>query len=136
MDEKDLCHYTKYPRGVEKKLKSKVTEFLKENNEIILILKKFETKKIEFLEINKDEVTRQKTKLLAEFKDIQSKRNNMIETIKKNINFKEKNLDEFTSNIGGITRPDEFEKSNCIILFNETNQQIKNLKKTQQKIML
>ena len=52
----------------------------------------------------------------------------MIETVKKNINFKEKNLDEFTSNIGGITRPDEFEKSNCIILFNETNQQIQKFK--------
>ena len=128
LDEKDLCHYTKYPRGVEKKLKSKVTEFLKENNEIIIILKKFDTKKIEFLEINKDEVTKQKTKLLTEFKDIKSKRNNMIETVKKNINFKEKNLDEFTSNIGGTTRPDEFEKSNCIILFNETNQQIQKFK--------
>ena len=127
-DEKDLCHYTKYPRGVEKKLKSKLTEFLKENNEIIIILKKFDTKKIEFLEINKNEVTKQKTKLLAEFKDIQLKRNNMIEAVKKNINFKEKNLDEFTTNIGGTTKPDEFEKSNCIILFNETNQQIQKFK--------
>ena len=110
MDEKDLCYHIKYPRGVEKKLKSKVTEFLKENNEIIIILKKFDTKKIEFLKINKDEVTKQKTKLLAEFKDIQLKRKNMIEAVKKNINFKEKNLDEFTPNIGGTNRPDEFEK--------------------------
>ena len=113
---------------MKKKLKSKVTEFLKENNEIIIILKKFNTNKIQFLEINKDEITKQKLKLLEEFKNIKSKRHNMIETVKKNINFKEKNLDEFTSNIGGITRPDEFEKSNCIILFNETNQQIQKFK--------
>ena len=52
----------------------------------------------------------------------------MIEAVKKNINFKEKNLDEFTTNIGGTTKPDEFEKSNCIILFNETNQQIQKFK--------
>ena len=52
----------------------------------------------------------------------------MIETVKNNINFKEKNLDEFTTNIAGTSRPDEFEKSNCIILFNETNQQIQKFK--------
>ena len=73
-----------------KKLKSKVTEFLKENNEIIIILKKFDTKKIEFLEINKDEVTKQKTKLLEEFKNIKSKRHNMIETVKRTSILKKK----------------------------------------------
>ena len=126
LDEKEYCYYTKAGGNIEKKLKSKLNDILKENNEIIIILKKYDTQKIEFIEISKQELLEYRSKIFKEFDNIEFKRKNfqekiIIETI-------QKNLDKFSENIADISYSKdyekEFEKSNCIILLNETNQQI------------
>ena len=126
LDEKEYCFYTKWAAGTEKKLKIKLNDILSENNEIIVILKRYDTKKIEFLEISKAEVLDCKTKIFKEFDKIESEKKSFQEDIK--INSIQKNLDNFSENIIDNNYRnefrEEFNKSNCIILFNETNQQI------------
>ena len=125
LDEKEYCYYSKVGGNIEKRLKSKLNNILKENNEIIIILKKYDTQKIEFLEISKQELLEYRSKILKEFDNIELKRKNFQKTIK--INTIQKNLDKFSENITELDYFDyekEFEKSNCIILLNETNQQI------------
>ena len=126
LDEKEYCYYSKVGGNIEKRLKSKLNDILKENNEIIIILKKYDSQKIEFLEISKQELLEYRSKILKEFDDIELKRKNFQKTVK--IESIQKNLDKFSENIADISYSKdyekEFEKSNCIILLNETNQQI------------
>ena len=126
LDEKEYCFYTKWAGGTEKKLKSKLNDILSENDEIIIILKKYDTGKIEFLKISKAEVLDCKTKIFKEFDKIESKKKSFQEDIK--INPIQKNLDDFSENITNIENQyeykEEFKQSNCFILLNETNQQI------------
>ena len=126
LDEKEYCYYSKVGGNIENRLKSKLNNILKENNEIIIILKKYDSQKIEFLEISKQELLEYRSKILKEFDDIELKRKNFQKTVK--IASIQKNLDKFSENITDIDYFEdyekEFEKSNCIILLNETNQQI------------
>ena len=126
LDEKEYCYYSKVGGNIENRLKSKLNNILKENNEIIIILKKYDSQKIEFLEISKQELLEYRSKILKEFDDIELKRKNFQKTVK--IESIQKNLDKFSENITDIDYFEdyekEFEKSNCIILLNETNQQI------------
>jgi len=126
LDEKEYCIYTKWAGGTENKFKIKLNNILNENNEIIIILKKYDTGKIEFLEISKTEVLDCKTKILKEFDKIESKKKSFQEDIK--INTIQKNLDKLSEDITNIDKVldynKEFEQSNCIILLNESNQQI------------
>ena len=126
LDEKEYCYYSKVGGNIENRLKSKLNNILKENNEIIIILKKYDSQKIEFLEISKQELLEYRSKILKEFDDIELKRKNFQKTVK--IESIQKNLDKFSENITDFDYFEdyekEFEKSNCIILLNETNQQI------------
>ena len=126
LDEKEYCYYSKVGGNIENRLKSKLNDILKENNEIIIILKKYDSQKIEFLEISKQDLLEYRSKILKEFDDIELKRKNFQKTVK--IESIQKNLDKFSENITDIDYFEdyekEFEKSNCIILLNETNQQI------------
>ena len=126
LDEKEYCYYSKVGGNIENRLKSKLNDILKENNEIIIILKKYDSQKIEFLEISKQELLEYRSKILKEFDDIELKRKNFQKTVK--IESIQKNLDKFSENITDFDYFEdyekEFEKSNCIILLNETNQQI------------
>ena len=126
LDEKEYCYYSKVGGNIEYRLKSKLNDILKENNEIIIILKKYDSQKIEFLEISKQELLEYRSKILKEFDNIELKRKNFQKTVK--IGSIQKNLDKFSENITDFDYFEdyekEFEKSNCIILLNETNQQI------------
>ena len=126
LDEKEYCFYTKWAGGTEKKLKTKLNDILSENDEIILILKRYDTQKIEFLEISKAELIDCKTKIFKEFDKIESKKKSFQEGIK--INSIQKDLDKFSENITNSDHlygyREEFKQSNCFILLNETNQQI------------
>ena len=126
LDEKKYCIYAETTHEIEKKLKKKLNDILSENDEIIIILKKYDTGKIEFLEISKAEVLDCKIKIFKEFDKIESKKKSFQEHIK--INTIQKDLDKFSENITSMDKildyNKEFEQSNCIILLNETNQQI------------
>ena len=126
LDEKEYCIYAESAHETQKKLKKQLNDILSENDEIIIILKKYDTGKIEFLEISKAEVLDCKTKIFKEFDKIKSKKKNFQKDIK--INTIQKNLDKFSENINASEKVSdynkEFEQSNCIILLNETNQQI------------
>ena len=126
LDEKEYCIYTESAHETQKKLKKQLNDILSENDEIIIILKKYDNGKIEFLEISKAEVLDCKTKIFKEFDEIESKKKSLQKDIQ--INTIQKNLDKFSENINDSDKVSdynkEFQQSNCIILLNETNQQI------------
>ena len=126
LDEKEYFIYTESAHETGKKLKKQLNDILSESDEIIIILKKYDTGKIEFLEISKAEVLDCKTKILKEFDKIELKQKSFQEDIK--INTIQKNLDKFSENINEsgkvLEKNKEFEHSNCIILLNESHQQI------------
>jgi len=126
LDEKEYCIYTESAHETQKKLKKQLNDILSQNDEIIIILKKYDNGKIEFLEISKAEVLDCKTKIFKEFDEIESKKKSLQKDIQ--INTIQKNLDKFSENINDSDKVldynKQFEQSNCIILLNETNQQI------------
>ena len=132
LDEKEYCIFTKSAHETQKKLKKQLNDILSQNDEIIIILKKYDNGKIEFLEISKAEVLDCKTKIFKEFDKIESKKKSFQKDIK--INTIQKNLDKFSENINDgdkvLDYNKEFEQSNCIILLNETNQQIQKFRET------
>jgi len=119
--EKEL--YSREFRGFAKRIKSKIAKILNENDEIFLIIKKFNKKKIEFIEVKKVDINKQKQKILQSFETIQSNRQKMIDKIGNNLLFEEKNLNDLTKNMSSRTAY-EFENNNCFIFLNETNQRL------------
>ena len=108
LDEKEYCYYSKVGGNIEYRLKSKLNDILKENNEIIIILKKYDSQKIEFLEISKQELLEYRSKILKEFDDIELKRKNFQKTVK--IESIQKNLDKFSENITDFDYFEDYEK--------------------------
>ena len=70
-------------QALKNKTKKKLNNILNENNEIIIILKKYDTGKIEFLEISKTEVLDCKTKIFKEFDKIESEKEKVFKKILK-----------------------------------------------------
>ena len=129
--------YKSVPAGVQKRFKEKLVKLIDENNEIILIVKKSNSKDIEFIEIKKDQISKDQQQVHQSFKEIQSQRQEMINNLTNNITFEEKNLDDVTNemSIGTVM---EYEKDNCYIFFNETNQQIQKFREnpTEDHVMI
>ena len=63
-------------------------------------MKKYDTQKIEFIEISKQELLEYRSKIFKEFDDIELKRKNFQKTVK--IESIQKNLDKFSENIAEI----------------------------------
>ena len=115
--------YKSTPGGAHKKFKEKLIKLINENEEVILIVKKSISKDIEFIEIKKDQISKDQQQIHQSFEEIQSNRQQMIKDLNDNVTFEEKNLEDVTKDMSMGTVM-EYEKDNCYIFFNETNQQI------------
>ena len=129
--------YKSSPYGVHKRFKEKLSKTIDQNDEIVLVVKTNKSKKIEFIEVKKEEILKDKQIILKSFEDIQSSRQNMIKELRENVNFEEKNLDDVTKEMTFGTVM-EYEKDNCYIFFNETNQQIQKFREnpTEDHVMI
>ena len=135
--ELELSYKSVRAGNVQRIFKEKLVKLIDENNEIILIVKKSNSKEIEFIEIKKDQISKDQQQVHQSFKEIQSQRQEMINNLTDNITFEEKNLDDVTNemSIGTVM---EYEKDNCYIFFNETNQQIQKFREnpTEDHVMI
>ena len=134
----DKCSYTtKVPYAVHKRFKDKVAKLISTNEELSIIVKRFKDNKIEFINFSSKEITDHKSKILTEFKELQDNRKNMINNIRENVSIEEKNLDNLTKEMNWAT-VQEYEKDNCYVFFNETNQQIQKFREnpTEDHVMI
>ena len=113
----------KFKPNLQNQFKQHVAKLIDENDEIYLIVKKHKSQKIEFIEIKKDQILKDQKQVNDQFNLIQTNRQTMINHLKDNVSFEEKDLNEQTKDMG-IGTVSEYEDSNCYIFFNETNQQI------------
>jgi len=129
--------YKSAPFGAQKKFKEKLIKLIDENEEIILIVKKSNSKEIEFIEIKKDQISKDQLQIHKSFEKIQSNRQQMIKDLNDNVTFEEKNLEDVTKDMSMATVM-EHEKDNCYIFFNETNQQIQKFREnpTEDHVMI
>ena len=129
--------YKSTPGGAHKKFKEKIRKLIDENEEIILIVKKSSSKDIEFIEIKKNQISKDQHKIHQSFEEIQSNRQQMIKDLHNNVTFEEKNLEDVTKDMSMGTVM-EHEKDNCYIFFNETNQQIQKFREnpTEDHVMI
>ena len=134
----DKCSYTtKVPYAVHKRFKDKVAKLISTNEELSIIVKRFKDNKIEFINFSSKEITDHKSKILTEFKELQDNRKNMINNIRENVSIEEKDLDNLTKEMNWAT-VQEYEKDNCYVFFNETNQQIQKFREnpTEDHVMI
>ena len=137
-DQSELELTYKYaPFGVQKKFKEKLSKLIDENEDIILIVKKPNSKEIEFITIKKDQISKDQQQIHKSFDEIQSNRQQMIKDLNDNITFEEKNLEDVTKDMSMGTVM-EHQKDNCYIFFNETNQQIQKFREnpTEDHVMI
>ena len=129
--------YKSTPGGAHKKFKEKIRKLIDENEEIILIVEKSSSKDIEFIEIKKNQISKDQHKIHQSFEEIQSNRQQMIKDLHDNVTFEEKNLEDVTKDMSMGTVM-EHEKDNCYIFFNETNQQIQKFREnpTEDHVMI
>jgi len=106
-----------------KKFKDHVEKLIKDNNDLIVIIKRYENKKIDFIELGLKDIEKHKNQILSEFKKLTENRQKMISNIYENYTFEQKNLENLTKEMDGTT-VQEYKKSNCYIFINETAQQI------------
>ena len=120
-----------------KKFKGKLAKLINENEEIILIVKKSNSKDIEFIEIKKNQISKDQQQIHQSFEEIQSNRQQMIKDLHNNVTFEEKNLENVTKHMS-IGTVMEYKKDNCYIFFNETNQQIQKFREnpTEDHVMI
>ena len=127
----------KFKPNLQNQFKQHVAKLIDDNNEIYLIVKKHKTQKIEFIEIKKDQILKDQKLVNDEFNLIQASRQTMINNLKDNVSFEEKDLNEQTKDMG-LGTVSEYENDNCYIFFNETNQQIQKFREnpTEDHVMI
>ena len=121
--ENEYSFFSNTAELVSKKFKDHVEKLIKDNNDLIVIIKRYENKKIDFIELGLKDIEKHKNQILSEFKKLKEDRQKMISNIYENYTFEQKNLENLTKEMDGTT-VQEYKKSNCYIFINETAQQI------------
>ena len=108
---------------VVKKFKEYAEKLIKDKNDLIIILKRFNNNKIDFIKLSSKEVDKHKNLILNEFEKLKENRQKMISNIYENYSVEEKNLEQSVKNMN-TTTVQQYENSNCYIFINETSKKI------------
>ena len=108
---------------VVKKFKEYTEKLVKDKNDLIIILKRYNNNKIDFVKLNSKEVDKHKNLILNEFEKLKENRQKMISNIYENYSVEEKNLEQSVKNMN-TTTVQQYENSNCYIFINETSKKI------------
>ena len=108
---------------VVKKFKEYTEKLVKDKNDLIIILKRYNNNKIDFVKLNSKEVDKHKNLILNEFEKLKENRQKMISNIYENYSVEEKNLEQSVKNMN-TTTVQQYENSNCYIFINDTSKKI------------
>ena len=108
---------------VVKKFKEYTEKLVKDKNDLIIILKRFDNNKIDFIKLSSKEVDKHKSLILTEFEKLKENRQKMISNIYENYTVEEKNLEQSVKDMN-TTTVQQYENSNCYIFINESSKKI------------
>ena len=111
------------PEMVQTEFKDHVEKIIEEKNDLIIIIKRHKDKKIEFIELSSKDTNIHKNLIISEFTKLKENRQNLISNVYENYTVEQKDLEKFTKEMD-IDTIQEYEKSNCYMLINETASQI------------
>ena len=118
------CSFTSNkPEVVQAEFKDHVEKLIENNNDLIIIIKRHEDKKIDFIELNIADINLHKDLIIKEFEKLKEDRQKLITNIYENYSVEQKDLEKFTKEMDTATIQ-EYAKSNCYIFINETASQI------------
>jgi len=108
---------------VVKKFKEHTEKLVKDKNDLIIILKRFDSNKIDFIKLSSKEVDKHKSLILVEFEKLKENRQKMISNIYENYTVEEKDLELSVKDMN-TTTVQQYENSNCYIFINESSKKI------------
>jgi len=122
-NEDEYSFFSSSSNIVVKKFKEHTEKLVKDKNDLIIILKRFDSNKIDFIKLSSKEVDKHKSLILTEFEKLKENRQKMISNIYENYSVEEKNLEQSVKNMN-TTTVQQYENSNCYIFINETSKKI------------
>ena len=100
--ENEYSFFSNTAELVPKKFKDHVEKLIKDNNDLIVIIKRYENKKIDFIELGLKDIVKHKNQILSEFKKLTENSQKMISNIYEKYTFEQKNLEGLRFSLNGI----------------------------------
>jgi len=122
-NEDEYSFFSTSSNVVVKKFKEYTEKLVKDKNDLIIILKRFDNNKIDFIKLSSKEVDKHKSLILTEFEKLKENRQKMISNIYENYTVEEKNLEQSVKDMN-TTTVQQYENSNCYIFINESSKKI------------
>ena len=122
-NEDEYSFFSTSSNVVVKKFKEYTEKLVKDKNDLIIILKRFDSNKIDFIKLSSKEVDKHKSLILVEFEKLKENRQKMISNIYENYTVEEKDLELSVKDMN-TTTVQQYENSNCYIFINESSKKI------------
>ena len=122
-NEDECSFFSTSSNVVVKKFKEYTEKLVKDKNDLIIILKRFDSNKIDFIKLSSKEVDKHKSLILTEFEKLKENRQKMISNIYENYTVEEKDLKQSVKDMN-TTTVQQYENSNCYIFINESSKKI------------
>ena len=122
-NEDEYSFFSTSSNVVVKKFKEYTEKLVKDKNDLIIILKRFDNNKIDFIKLSSKEVDKHKSLILTEFEKLKENRQKMISNIYENYTVEEKNLEQSVKDMN-TTTVQQYVNSNCYIFINESSKKI------------
>ena len=122
-NEDECSFFSNNSNKVAKKFKDYVEKLIKDKNDLIIIVKHYNSNEIDFIKLSNKDVDKHKNLILSEFEKLKEKRQKMISNIYENYIVEQKNLDKSVKEMSATT-VQQYENSNCYIFINDNSKKI------------
>tara|TARA_Y100000741_G_scaffold365062_1_gene358767 strand:- start:771 stop:3335 length:2565 start_codon:yes stop_codon:yes gene_type:complete len=122
-NEDECSFFSNNSNKVVKKFKDYVEKLIKDKNDVIIIVKHYNSNEIDFIKLSNKDVDKHKDLILSEFEKLKEKRQKMISNIYENYIVEQKNLDKSVKEMSATT-VQQYENSNCYIFINDNSKKI------------
>ena len=122
-NEDECSFFSNNSNKVAKKFKDYVEKLIKDKNDLIIIVKHYNSNEIDFIKLSNKDVDKHKDLILSEFEKLKEKRQKMISNIYENYIVEQKNLDKSVKEMSATT-VQQYENSNCYIFINDNSKKI------------
>ena len=122
-NEDECSFFSNNSNIVVKEFKEHVEKLVKDKNDLIIVVKYYNSNEIDFIKLSNKDVDKHKNLILSEFEKLKEKRQKMISNIYENYIVEQKNLEKSVKEMS-VTTVQQYENSNCYIFINDTSKKI------------
>ena len=122
-NEDECSFFSNNSNIVVKEFKEHVEKLVKDKNDLIIVVKYYNSNEIDFIKLSNKDVNEHKDLILTEFEKLKEKRQKMISNIYENYIVEQKNLEKSVKEMS-VTTVQQYENSNCYIFINDTSKKI------------